>query len=87
MILNVLGTYGPFAVLVIFLVVTVWLGNKARDLGTEEFTRNDDYDAPSDRQVRWHIRHLREDMRLLIITLTTTNLLLLIVAMVAVSKL
>lgn len=32
-----------------------------------EIRRNDSNEAPSDQQIRWHIRHLREDMHALVL--------------------
>ncbi|WP_399682147.1 hypothetical protein [Xenophilus sp.] len=32
-----------------------------------EIRRNDSSEAPSDQQIRWHIRHLREDMHALVL--------------------
>ena len=31
-----------------------------------EIQRNDEYEPPSDRQIRWHIRQMREDLMLLV---------------------
>ena len=33
-----------------------------------EIRRNDSHEAPSDQQLRWHIRHLREDIHALVLT-------------------
>ena len=30
-----------------------------------ESERNDKFAAPSDQQIRWHIRHIRQDIRLI----------------------
>lgn len=32
-----------------------------------EIRRNDSHDAPSDQQLKWHIRHLREDIHALVL--------------------
>jgi hypothetical protein len=32
-----------------------------------EVARNDSYDPPSDQQLKWDIRHIREDMSMLVI--------------------
>ncbi|GAB2615497.1 hypothetical protein [Novilysobacter erysipheiresistens] len=45
-----------------------------------EIRRNDSHDAPSDQQLRWHIRHLREDIHALVLI----NYMLLIVVAAAV---
>jgi len=80
--------YGlPVAIFVFFIWMTGWFSVKSEKLAHEEYVKNEAHDAPVDYQVRWHIRHIREDMRLLIYTLMMTNFLLVIIAMVAVSKL
>ncbi len=33
----------------------------------EEIKRNDTFEPPSEQQLRWHIRHLREDMHTLVL--------------------
>lgn len=45
-----------------------------------EIRRNDSHDAPSDQQLRWHIRHLREDIHALV--LINYTLLILVAATV-----
>lgn len=42
----------------------------------EEFERNEVHEAPSDHQLRWDIRHLREDIGILTISNSTIMLLL-----------
>ena len=34
-----------------------------------ELDRNDEFDAPSERQLKWDLRHMREDMYMIAITL------------------
>jgi hypothetical protein len=34
-----------------------------------EIKRNDEFDSPSDRQLKWDIRHMREDLYMIAITL------------------
>jgi hypothetical protein len=34
----------------------------------KEFERNEQYDAPSVKQIRWDIRNAREDMHMLVLT-------------------
>jgi hypothetical protein len=34
-----------------------------------EIDRNDEFDAPSDRQLKWDLRHMREDIYMIAITL------------------
>jgi hypothetical protein len=48
-----------------------------------EIRRNESHEAPSDQQLRWHIRHLREDIHALVIINYT---LLVVVAAVAFFK-
>ena len=36
----------------------------------QEIKRNDETDPPSDRQVRWDLRHMREDLYMVTITLS-----------------
>ena len=48
-----------------------------------EIRRNESHEAPSDQQLRWHIRHLREDIHTLVIINYT---LLVVVAFVAFFK-
>ena len=49
----------------------------------KEFKRNDGSEAPSEQQLRWDIRHMREDISLLLLT---NNMLLLLVAFAVVFK-
>jgi hypothetical protein len=42
----------------------------------EEYEDNDKYAPPSGKQLRWHVRHIREDMMLLCRQKSYTNCLL-----------
>ena len=59
----------------------VWLFG--RNWLKAEIRRNDSHEAPSDQQIRWHIRHLREDVHALVLI---NYVLLIIVAATVVFK-
>jgi hypothetical protein len=44
------------------IAIGVW----SRTEGGWEEDRNDVHAAPADQQVRWHIRHIRQDVRLIV---------------------
>jgi hypothetical protein len=50
---------------------------------TKEFKRNEEVDAPSEQQLRWDIRHLREDVSIMLLT---NNMLLLLIAIAVILK-
>ena len=60
----------------------VWLFR--RNWLEAEIRRNDTHEAPTEQQLRWHVRHLREDIHALVLINYT---LLIVVAAVAVFKL
>ena len=49
----------------------------------KEFKRNEEVDAPSEAQLRWDIRHMREDISVLLVT---NNVLLMLVAFAVIFK-
>jgi hypothetical protein len=55
----------PYLWPVVFLVAYVWWRTWQMKQFEDEFRRNAELDPPDDRQVRWHIRHIREDVALL----------------------
>ncbi|OGA53711.1 MAG: hypothetical protein A3G24_15005 [Betaproteobacteria bacterium RIFCSPLOWO2_12_FULL_62_13] len=48
---------------------------------TDEFERNERHEVPPDHQLRWDIRHLREDISVLTISNTAIMFLLLFLVM------
>lgn len=44
---------------------------------TDEFARNEQHETPPDQQLRWDIRHLREDISILTLSSMTSMFLLL----------
>lgn len=65
---------------VIFVVTLLgWLyWTNRRKWLHEEFQRNEQHEPPSERQLRWDIRHLREDISILVICNFTVMVLLLV---------
>lgn len=52
----------------IALVAIYYFQVQRRGWFVQEIKRNDEHEAPSDRQVKWDLRHMREDMYMLTIT-------------------
>lgn len=50
---------------VVIMALCYWLTHRAWLEG--EIRRNDMVDPPSDRQFRWDIRHMREDLHMLVL--------------------
>jgi hypothetical protein len=50
-------------VAVVIIVVLTWLRHSPIDSETKA---NETFAAPDDQQIRWHIRHLREDLSLVV---------------------
>ncbi len=57
--------FGVGFIVVVYVVATLWTVFKARGLDVVELEQNVNHPAPDDLQVRWHIRHIRQDLRLL----------------------
>jgi transposase len=75
------------AVVFIYLRQMSWvIGNKRLRLLEDEFKRNDLHEAPPDRQLRWDIRHMREDLQLLGIIASGQGAMLLAIALILVFK-
>lgn len=53
-----------------FFVLIVSLGSwmVGRRWFVKEVERNEIHDAPSDKQIRWHITHMREDLHMLVLS-------------------
>lgn len=53
------------AFIVVLLIIGGWLTRRKWLEG--EIERNLEFDPPSDRQLRWDIRHMREDLHMLVL--------------------
>ncbi len=58
-------TFKGIAFFIALLTFGAWLFR--RNWLDAEIRRNESHDAPSDQQLRWHIRHLREDVHALVV--------------------
>jgi hypothetical protein len=52
--------------IVIFIFITGYFISRRKAL-EDEFKRNDLVDPPSRRQLRWDLRHIREDIHMLVL--------------------
>src|SRR5450432_637820 len=68
---RILVSYWPFLMLAAIFAFNAW----SRLEGEKEENRNTANDPPSGRQIRWHIRHIREDLRLIAALLSAIALL------------
>jgi hypothetical protein len=57
--------YWWLAMIGVVIAIGVW----SRTEEDKEQDRNDKFAAPSDRQIQWHIRHIRQDVRLIAVYL------------------
>jgi hypothetical protein len=54
---------------ILFIGVLLFIGGwiRGRKWLDDETKKNDDVDPPSSRQLRWDIRHMREDLHMLVL--------------------
>lgn len=66
---------------IVFFAWNIWISR--RHWLHKEFKRNEEVEAPSEQQLKWDIRHMREDISILLLT---NNMILLLVAIAVILK-